>query len=426
MWFEKWTEQSDRESGYLWLWRLRWYAAAALLCGALAVEGFLRVRLPWWVIGVVLGLLVVTNLAAHPGQLFVRRHFRGWIAAWLTLDIVLLTWVLFFSGGAHNPFTMLYLLYVAMAVILLPVAGAWWVVGLTVGAFAVLFESPYMLIARDGRHLCTDMDFHLTGMVLGLGIAGAGVVYFISSLNRALAAKHRELAEMRGQMAEQRKLVEMSAVAVTVAHEVATPLGTIAVIGRDLANMPCPGDCGEQLREDARLIQEAIERCRRVLEMAGQPCGQSVSTVSEPVTAELLFTRLSLYLTGPELSRLQTLDPPKAGGTVEVPLQELVMMVSILIRNAFEASSQDAPIRLRWERASNGVTVVVEDDGAGMTESVLTCASDPFFTTKSAPSGMGLGLYLVRLFSERHGGSLNLKSKPGRGTCASLRLPLSI
>lgn len=424
MWFEKWTEQSDRESGYLWLRRLRWYAAAALLCGALAVEGILQVRLPWWVIGAVLGLLVATNLASHPQRPFVRRHFKGFIAAWLTLDIILLTWVLFFSGGAHNPFTMLYLLYVAMAVILLPVVSAWWVVGLTVGAFAVLFESPYMLIARDGRHLCTDMDFHLKGMVLGLGIAGAGVVYFISSLNRALIAKHRELEKMRAQMAEQRKLVEMSAVAATLAHEVATPLATIAVIGRDWATIRCPADCGEQLREDARLIEEAIERCRRVLELAGQPCGQTLSELSETVTAELFFTRLSLYLTAQELGRLQTLDLPEAGGEVQVPLQELVIMVAILIRNAFEASSQDRPIRLSWERDSAELIIAVDDAGRGMSETVLARASDPFFTTKSARSGMGLGLYLVRLFCQRHGGRLDLQSKPGEGTRASLRLPI--
>jgi two-component system sensor histidine kinase RegB len=423
MLFTQWTEQTDRESGYLWLWRLRWYAAAALLCGALAVEGILQVRLSWWVIGSVLLLLVATNLAARPGQPFVRRHFKAFTAGWLTLDIMLLTWVLYVAGGAHNPFTMLYLLYVAMAVILLPVSSAWWVVGLTVAAFAVLFESPYMLIARDGRHLCSDMDFHLKGMVLGLGVAGAGVVYFISSLNRALAAKHRELEKLRAQMTEQRKLVELSAVAATVAHEVATPLGTIAVIGRDLAAIDYPGERGEQLREDARLIEEAIERCRRVLDMAGQAYGESVSDVSEPVTAELFFSRLSLYLTAKELSRLQVLDQSEAGGTLQVPLQELVIMVSILVRNAFDASAEDVSVKLVWRRTSAEVIIEIEDEGEGMSEAVLTKATDPFFTTKSASHGIGLGLYLVRHFCERHSGSLELKSESGRGTQVAMRLP---
>jgi two-component system sensor histidine kinase RegB len=426
MLFAQWTEQSDRESGYLWLWRLRWYAAAALLGGALAVEGMLQVRLPWWVVGAVLFLLFATNLAASPRQPFVRRHFKGFTAGWLTLDIVLLTAVLFFTGGAHNPFTMLYLLYVAMAVILLPVSSAWWVVGLTVAGFAVLFESPHMLIARDGRHLCSDMDFHLKGMVLGLGVAGAGVVYFISSLNRALAAKHRELEQMRGQMIEQRKLVELSAVAATVAHEVATPLGTIAVIGRDLATSRHPGENEAQLREDGRLIEEAIERCRRVLELSGQAYGASVSEVCETVTAELFFSRLELYLTAQELSRLRVLDYSQGSGAVQVPLQELVIMASILIRNAYDASAEDASISLKWRHESDQVLIEVKDSGEGMSEAVLAKATDPFFTTKSAGRGIGLGLYLVRLFCERHNGALELESESGQGTQVTLRLPVAV
>lgn len=420
---ENWTEQTDRESGYLWLWRLRWWAAAALALGALAATGLLQVLLPWPALVGALVVLVATNGWAHPRRALVRLHCRGYIAAWLTLDVVLLTTVLYFTGGAHNPLTMLYLLYVAMAVILLPTAGAWCLVVLTVAAFALLFESPHMLVARDGRHLCSDMDFHLKGMVLGLGMAGAGVVYFISSLNRALRIKHLELEHIREQMQAQRTLVELSAVAATVAHELATPLGTIAVIGEDLKALACEKSCGEQLREDARLIDASIQRCRRALELVGQMEGRPLADTSEVITAEVLFNRLSLYLTKEELSRLRTTVPSVTEGSVYVPFRELVIMVSILIRNALEASDPGSEIEIHWRGDSSKVIIEVEDRGAGMTASVLERASEPFFTTKQAGQGIGIGLYLVRLFAERHGGSLSLASEPGQGSRVGLCLP---
>lgn len=420
---ENWTEQSDRESGYLWLWRLRWWAAGALVLGALASVGFLEVRLPLGVLLVTLALLLGSNYLAHPRRALVRRHCRGFIAAWLMLDGILLTMLLYFTGGAHNPLTMLYLLYVAMAVILLPTAVAWCVVALAVGGFALLFESPHMLVARDGRHLCSDMDFHLKGMVLGLGIAGAGVVYFISSLNRALRTKHRELEDIRGQMQAQRTLAEMSAVAATVAHELATPLGTIAVIGSDLKSISGEGDCGEQLREDARLIDDSIQRCRRALELVGQMGASPTVDASERISPDLFFNRLSLYLSKDELARVETTQPSEAAGCVCAPLRELVIMVSIMIRNALEASEPSAAIQLHWRGAAGAVHIEVEDSGVGMDATVLARASEAFFTTKQSGEGIGLGLYLVRLFCERHGGRLDIESQPERGSRVGIRLP---
>lgn len=420
---ENWTEQSDQEAGYLWLWRLRWWAAGALVAGALAVVGLLQVRLPWWVLAGTLAWLLVSNGLARPERPLIRRHCRGFIAAWLMLDLLFLTTVLYFTGGAHNPLTMLFLLYVAMAVILLPAVYAWCVVALAVGAFAVLFESPHMLFAMDGRQLCSDMDFHLKGMVFGLGMAGAGVVYFISSLNRALRTKHHELEAIRGQMQEQRTLVEMSAMAATVAHELATPLGTIAVIGSDLEAIAGKSGCGEQLRADARLIDDSIQRCRRALDLIGQLETAPQADTSERIAPEVFFNRLSLYLTSDESARLETTTPAEAVGSVRAPLRELVIMVSILIRNALEASAPPKVIELHWRSEGTAVVIEIEDRGSGMDAEILTRASEPFFTTKDSGQGIGLGLYLVRLFCERHGGRLRIQSEVGQGSRIAIRLP---
>ena len=100
-------------------------------------------------------------------------------------------------------------------------------------------------------------------------------------------------------------------------------------------------------------------------------------------------------------------------------------MASILIRNALDATATGAAIQIRWRGDVATVTIEVEDEGEGMDASVRERASEPFFTTKASGEGLGLGLYLVRLFAERHGGDLRIDSDPGKGSRVGLCLPRS-
>ena len=421
---ENYSAELDRSLGYLWLWRLRWVGALSLLLGAGASHFLLQLRLPWPVIGLILGLLVGSNLLARPELAYVQQRSKGCALALLTLDLFLITLLLYFTGGAHNPFTILYLLLVVLAVILLPSFAAWCLVGLTVLAFGFLFLSPHMLVNQAGDILCHDMDFHLRGMVLGLGVAGAGVVYFVSSLTRVLREKHLELEDLRKTMAEQRKLVEMSAVVATVAHEVATPLGTIAVIGRDLESIDCASPCGNQLRDDARLIQESVARCRQVLQWVSERAAGALPAETRAVTASLFHDQLFAFLSREECARLDVELRPESPHVFRLPLQELVIATAMLIRNGLDASDVDGRVRLRWENDAHQLRIVITDTGHGMNEAMLAKIKEPFFTTKSPEQGFGLGLYLVNAFCERQKGALQIESSPEKGTVTTLLLPI--
>jgi two-component system sensor histidine kinase RegB len=418
------TDINDRQ-GHRWLWHLRWGEVAGLLLGALAAQVFLELQLPWGVIAFALITLLASNVAIHPRARFLRsgRRRRAAIIALLALDLVLLTALLYFTGGAHNPFTMLYLLLIVLAVMLLRPADAWFLVALTVVAFLLLFSSPHRLMNQAGTALCHDMDFHLKGMVLGLAVGGAGVVYFVSSLKRALAARHREVETLRQHMTEQSKLVELSAVAATVAHEVATPLGTIAVIGRDLETLDFPAPSSNELREDARLIREAVARCQNSLQWLSNRDYGSGEEETQLVSAALFYDQLSSFLNSHERARLR-FDPDRSGRqSVRTSLRELILAAAILIRNGLDASSENQLVDLRWEDDAETVRISVSDTGCGMDRDLLKKARQPFFTTKSPDQGFGLGLYLVEMFSQRAAGSLELVSTPGSGTIATLRLP---
>jgi two-component system sensor histidine kinase RegB len=101
----------------------------------------------------------------------------------------------------------------------------------------------------------------------------------------------------------------------------------------------------------------------------------------------------------------------------------LVQVLLSLVKNAFDASPADRPVVLEGRRADARVQLIVRDHGAGISEAVLHRAGEPFFTTKEAGRGMGLGLFLARIFAERAGGTLTLRAD--RGTIAVLELPLT-
>lgn len=413
----------DEAQGYYTLWRLRWLEAGALLAGSAAASTVLHLDLPWKILWPVLATLLLTNAIAAPDRRFVTSSYPRWALGMLTLDAVLLTLLLYFTGGAHNPFTMLFLPLIVLGVILLPAAAAWSLVALAVLAFGLLFLSPHMLMSQSGEALCHDMDFHLKGMVLGLAVAGASVVYFVSSLNRALRAKHEEVELLRKRMAEHCKTMELGALAASIAHEVATPLGTIAVIGRDLETLDCSAPCGEQLRADARLIREAINRCQKVLQWLSDRTAGGAETAPQAVSAGLFHDQLLSFLSHSEQTRLRfsIADGPRRAAYA--PLHELVINTTILIRNALDASPESGSVELRWECEDGQIRIRVRDEGHGMCEAVLAKVREPFFSTKPADKGLGLGLYLVNLFCQRQGGSLDITSAPRAGTTAVLSLP---
>jgi len=130
-------------------------------------------------------------------------------------------------------------------------------------------------------------------------------------------------------------------------------------------------------------------------------------------------------LTPQQASRLNlTIDPAARG--VRLPLRAIQQAVGVMLRNAYDAGDDSAPVALRIERDRGHIIFRVTDKGRGMSQEILRRAGEPFFTTKPPGRGMGLGLFLVRLVAEKYGGRLELRSQPGAGTTAELSLPDSI
>jgi len=236
-----------------------------------------------------------------------------------------------------------------------------------------------------------------------------------------LRERESELVEMRERVTRNEQLAALTTLAAGAAHELNTPLGTIAVVAKELEVGTESTADGESIREDARLIRREVDRCREIISRLRFDVGEDVSQ-RRPMAVTSLIKNLRSDLRAEEAGRLRVL----IGSDVEsvtAPAGALEQALLVLLRNAFDASPPGAGVTLSIQRREGRIRIEVEDRGAGMSEELLRHAGEPFYTTKEPGKGMGLGLFLVRLVAERCGATFSLYSKLGEGTRCVLELP---
>jgi two-component system, sensor histidine kinase RegB len=385
-----------RDDAFRSLTRLRWVAIAGQTVTLLVCQLYLGIDLPWIALGAVIGVELVLNLVARDWK---RPVTPDLVTAALAADVVLLTTLLFLTGGPHNPFSALVLVYVVLATLLLPPRRAWMVAALAVAGAGVLFQ--WNLPLRWGRigHL-EEMRYHLVGMWIALGVTAAQIVWFVASIQR-------EVGELRARTARQARLEGLATLAAGAAHELSTPLGTIAVAARELTRTLAE----HPAREDAELIREQVARCREILEsMAGGSRGEAFREVE-----------LGGLLTA--LAEGSPVEVDATPATARLPEQAVRQALRGLLKNAREAGGA-RPVSVRSRVEGERWVVEIVDHGPGMEPEVLDRVGEPFFSTKAPGAGMGLGVYLGRAVAEQLGGRVQIVSRPGVGTTVRWEVPV--
>jgi two-component system sensor histidine kinase RegB len=391
-----------------WLLRLRWVAIAA--------EGLVLIFAPFT--GVSLDrrpLFALVALHALTNALLQRRRTslgeagfgEATLGAVLVFDVWLLTALLGLSGGPANPFSVLYFTQVLVAALLL---GPGW-------TFAVWLHtvSGYALIFFDHRalpglgHVHGDLGAHLWGMLAAYVLVSAILAFFVRRLAHVLDEQREALVSVRDRAARAERVASLTTLAAGAAHELGTPLGTIAIVAGELERQ-----LEGSLAEDARLIRSEVARCRAVLDSLAARSGDVLGASPERLDLVALANALREKLPSARAKRLVVTGE----GSALAPRAPLLQALEVLVQNAFDASGPDADVELLL----SDDRVEVRDHGAGMDAATLERACEPFFTTKPEGVGMGLGLFLARSTAEALGGTLTLTSTVGEGTRATLRL----
>jgi two-component system sensor histidine kinase RegB len=405
-----------------WLVQLHWWAILGQCVVVAAAEAWTPIGLPLATLGALLVLEVVGNVALDAWARRVKVTDAS-VAAVMFLDVAVLTVLLDLTGGASNPFSSLYLVNVALAAVLLPLRWSWALMGASLLGFGSLFVHEAMV--GPSHHIRSDMDHaalmdaHLRGMWVAFSLTAVFVVFFVQRVSSALAARERELHEARAQAARREKLASLATLAAGAAHELSTPLSTIAVVVRELQRTLTQTGSPE-VRQDLQLVREQVGRCREILDRMAAHAGENVG---EPLARISVRGWIESSLDG--FAGRDRVDVEAVQPDVELvgPPRALADALRGLLKNAVQASPPGERVTLRVAAAGGRVRASVLDRGRGMTPDVLSRVGEPFFTTKGPGEGMGLGLFLTRALAEQLGGAFQIVSRPGAGTEAWIDLP---
>jgi two-component system sensor histidine kinase RegB len=395
---------------------LRSVAIAAQLLTLAAVWKILELELDWPPMLLTIATLVSLNLFSW---LRLRSHIpvsNSELFVQLSVDVLALSILLYYGGGSTNPFISIYLLPLVIAAATLPGRYTWGMAALTAACYSLLMVY-YIPLPRIHQHGDDAFDIHVMGMWLGFVISAVVVAYFVVQMAQAVRSRDEMLVRVREEILRNERIVALGTQAAGAAHEMGTPLSTMAVVIGELrhdvaADQPA-------LRDSLTILDEQVRGCKRILDkiMANaQDNGASMPRPVDELMAEVLDEWQLLRPTAQYRYDNNGAQPaPRIN--VDVTLRAALMN---LLNNAADASPQPIEIYARWD--SSSLTLEIRDQGAGLSEEAALKAGSAFFTTKSG--GRGLGLFLANATIERMGGTVRLFNREGGGATTELTLPL--
>jgi len=399
---------------------LRWVLACALGAAMTAAALGLGVSLPWARLAAVLLLLPAANLVA---QTRMRRADRVGDAEFflhLLLDAAVLSALFYLSGGSTNPFVSLYLLPLVIAATTLPARYAWSVAAVTAASYGLLFFFHLPLIPSHPGHDATAFRLHLAGMWVNFVLSAGIIALFVARMAQAIRDRDAELARRREQAARDERIVALGTLAAGAAHELGTPLSTMAVVLGEMAKDHA-SDAG--LARDVATLRQQVDACKHTITRMVADAGQARAEGggAQAVDEFLRETLERWRLLRPSVSVSQRLS-----GSTPVPTilteQTLRQAIVNLLDNAADASPHSVELDCSWGR--DRLRLEIRDRGPGLTREAEAHAGQAFFSTKRKGERSGIGLLLARATLERLGGHLRLERRAGGGVCTLLELPL--
>ncbi|MGA7594158.1 MAG: ATP-binding protein [Gallionella sp.] len=412
---------------------LRGIAVAAQLVTLAMVRKILQLELDWLPM-----LLTIATLAAVNLLSWLRLRNSNIISnpelfAQLCVDVAGLSILLYYSGGSTNPFISLYLLPLVIAAATLPPRYTWGMAVLTTLCYSFLMKfyvplpmPPGQSPAANGMHDMAGMggmaqgsifSLHVLGMWTGFVLSAAIIAWFVVRMAQAVRQRDEILARVREEILRNERIVALGTQAASAAHEMGTPLSTMAVVIGELKNDVT--DNQPALQDSLDVLDEQVRACKRILDkiMANaQYSGAALPRTADDLMDDVVNEWQLLRPTAQYHYRCSGIQPAPLLNA-DVTLRAALMN---LLNNAADASPQPIEISSRWNRSV--FTLEIYDQGAGLSDEAALKAGSAFFTTKK--EGRGLGLLLANATIERLGGTVRLFNREEGGATTELTLPV--
>ncbi len=341
--------------------------------------------------------------------------------AQLMIDVLGWTALMYFTGGANNPFVSYYIVPLVISAAVLPWRHTWIVAGASLLAYSLLlyYYRPFPLFTP---HAHMDHggagNVHVLGMWFNFLFSAGLITYFVVRMAATLRYQESIAAAQREERLRNDQIMAVASLAAGTAHELGTPLSTMTVL---VEEMLADEALTAQSREDCRLLQQQLAQCKATLTDLSRTA--ELSTVEErqrrPLSAFVDQTVARWAVRRPGVVH----EVSRGRGEEPMPVlafdSTLAQAFENLLNNAADSGSKRVAVRYEWNELE--IRVTVRDWGEGFSPELLQDIGRPII--RASGSGLGIGLLLSHATVERYGGRIELRNVSGGGAEATLLLP---
>ncbi len=406
---------------------LRWLAIFGQTAAVLVAHFALGLQFPFAACFLCIGASAVLNVALRMRFSVSHRLDDFWAANVLGFDIAQLAALLYLTGGLANPFSILFLAPIMTSAVSLPLRRTVAVLAFMLVCATALQLWHWPLRWPGGEQFQPPA---LYGVGLWTEIAVSAI--FVTIYANRIAEEARQLASALTatelSLARQQHLSQLDGLAVAAAHELGTPLATVALVVHELASLPA---ISTHCAEDLRLVEDQVARCRSILGKLSSPATIAAASLEETTLGELIeeiVTPHRLLDVAIEVEREGSAPEPVCRRNAGISYG-----LTNVVDNAVRFAESRVMIRASWTAST--VKIVIADDGPGFPPQILARLGVPYISTRGSgrrregevAGGMGLGLFIANALLERSGASLEIANAPPSqpGAVATIVWPLA-
>lgn len=368
----------------------------------------------------IIAVLAVINLGTFRRLKGARPFSEVEFFVQMLIDVAALTGILYFTGGASNPFAFLFLLPLTITATVLPRTYTWLMAAITVGCYTLLMVVRRPVAEFVGGQGESIFDLHIIGMWLGFVLIAVLIAHYVVGMGETLRERDRSLAEAREQALNDERVLALATLATGAAHELSTPLATMAVVVDDLTrDMQQDGDQDTVRQLDT--LNAQIVRCKEALSIMSTSSGamraDSAKRAHLDDFLQDIVDQVTRLRPGARISTV--MDGPGPGPTLIVERRLSQALINIL-HNALDASPDDVTVAAAWD--SEHANIRIMDRGHGLGADALQAEK---LGNSSKKDGLGVGLFISQAAIDQLGGQINFHDRSEGGTEATIQLPIA-
>src|SRR3954471_10186212 len=416
---------------------LRWMAIAGQSVALFLVYFAFGYLLPLVYCAAAIAASIVLNVVLALRYAPAHRLTNREATFYLAFDVLQLAVLLYLTGGIANPFALMFVGPVVIAASTLNLGNVLILAGIAFASVSLIAIVHRPLPWPTGEMLLLPQLYQAgiwTALVIGIGFTSV-YAWRIASESARMSAG---LAATQLALSREHRLAALGALATAAAHELGTPLGTIAVVARELERA-LPENSGEV--EDVRLLRQQAERCRAIIARLANP-EEALLGATARLPLGAFLDDIAAHHRGEDIAITVSVAMSNDSAVPQVwRAPELLHGLGNIIENAADFANGTVAVSARWDEQFLDISVA--DDGPGFAPEIFEVLGEPYITSRPGQralgetdigpqgpldehEGMGLGFFIAKILLEQTGGLVNAENPPDGGALVSIRWPRGV